>query len=41
MTGKIISGSQNINTSSLAVGIYLIALKEKGEIVFSQKLIKQ
>jgi hypothetical protein len=41
MTGKIISGSQNINTSSLAVGIYLIVVKEKGEIVFTQKIIKQ
>jgi surface protein len=41
MTGKINSGSQIINTSSLAVGIYLIAVKEKGAIVFSQKIIKQ
>jgi hypothetical protein len=41
MTGKIISSSQNINTSSLAVGIYLIAVKEKGERIFTKKIIKQ
>jgi hypothetical protein len=41
MTGKINIGSQNINTTTLTSGIYLITVKENGVNIFSQKMIKQ